>query len=73
MNHRVPRSTLILRLARPLLLAGLLLWLAANTAPVQAVAGRFVSPTGSDSGNDCTDHHNPCATFYHALEMGRCR
>jgi parallel beta-helix repeat protein len=40
-------------------------------AGVQRVAGvtRYVAPTGSDSGNDCTNSASPCATVQYAVDQ----
>ncbi len=48
-----------------------LLWLGAAT-PTQANPGpRYVAPppSGSDTGNDCTNPSNPCATIQHAIDV----
>lgn len=37
-----------------------------SSAPPPVVT-RYVAPTGSDGGNDCTDALNPCATLTHAV------
>lgn len=32
---------------------------------------RFVAPTGSDTGNNCIDSLNPCATLMYAIEQAK--
>jgi hypothetical protein len=34
---------------------------------VAAAVSRYVATTGNDTGNDCTDPLNPCATLTHAV------
>ena len=34
-----------------------------------AVGTRYVSTTGADPGNDCTDHHAPCATVQRGVAL----
>ncbi len=79
------RKGLFLSVAIPLVVVLSLLWLLDGSPPAQAAPlahpqqlpplqttspiTRYVSITGSDSGNDCTHPNNPCATIQHAVDV----
>ncbi len=66
----VPRLRILLIAA---LLSGLLLALlglrSASATSGSAAVVRYVAPTGTDAGNDCTRPASPCRTIQHAVDQ----
>lgn len=50
-------------------LLGVFLTVGAVLLASAAATDRYVAPTGTDSGNNCANPNNPCATLLHAVQQ----
>lgn len=50
-------------------LCGVCLTIGAVSLASAGATHRYVAPTGTDSGNDCANPNNPCATISHAVQQ----